>query len=108
MNETKCPKGSNTEFAQGTDYMGVRPLDKKFSAGSQKFYTFCLKCGEVVSTRIENPSIFRNKTSNPLDIALHTVFEKGRGVLGLKQQNLLAHIRPSRFSETFRLHHSSK
>jgi predicted nucleic-acid-binding Zn-ribbon protein len=59
MNETKCPKCSHTEFAQGTDYMGVRPLGKKLSAGSQKIYTFCLKCGEVVSTRIENPSIFR-------------------------------------------------
>ncbi|MGM0837241.1 MAG: hypothetical protein ACQEV7_13880 [Bacillota bacterium] len=59
MNETKCPRCSHMEFAQGTDYMAVRPLDKKFSLGAQKIYIFCLKCGDVVSTRIENPSFFR-------------------------------------------------
>lgn len=59
MTLTQCPKCNHTEFAQGTDYMPVKPLDKKFGKSSQKIYTFCLGCGEVISTRIENPSIFR-------------------------------------------------
>ncbi|MCA1318312.1 type II toxin-antitoxin system MqsA family antitoxin [Bacillus tianshenii] len=59
MTQTQCPKCSHAEFAEGTDYMRVKPLDKPFGKSSQKIYTFCLGCGEVVSTRIENPAIFR-------------------------------------------------
>ena len=29
--------------------------------GGNKIYTFCLKCGEVDSIRIENTTIFRKK-----------------------------------------------
>ena len=59
MNKNECPKCHGTEFGKGTDFVAVRPLDKKLSLGSNKIFTFCLNCGEVVSTRIENPDKFR-------------------------------------------------
>ena len=60
MNIDECHKCHGTEFGEGTDFMAVRRLDKKLSVGSNKIFTFCLNCGEVVSTRIENPDKFRN------------------------------------------------
>ncbi|OLO25264.1 hypothetical protein BTR23_25085 [Alkalihalophilus pseudofirmus] len=60
LKEAKCQKCDGTEFAEGTDFMPIKPLDKKFSIGSNKIYTFCLKCGEVTSIRIENPSKFKS------------------------------------------------
>lgn len=54
----KCVKCGGTEFAEGTDYMPIKPTKLSMS-GSNKIYTFCLKCGEVHSIRIENPRIFR-------------------------------------------------
>lgn len=57
--EAKCPKCNGTEFAQGTDFMAIKPLDKKLSTGSNKIYTFCLNCGEIISTRVEQPQKFR-------------------------------------------------
>lgn len=59
MLDNKCPKCKGMEFAEGTDFMPIKPLDKKFTIGSLKIYTFCLNCGEIVSIRIENPSKFR-------------------------------------------------
>lgn len=59
INKNECPKCYGTEFGEGTDFMAVRPLDKKFSLGSNIIFTFCLNCGEVVSTRIEDPHNFR-------------------------------------------------
>ncbi|MDP4147414.1 MAG: hypothetical protein Q8936_23595 [Bacillota bacterium] len=59
MTENKCPKCNGAEFAEGTDFMPIKPLNKKFSMGSNKIYTFCLSCGEVISTRIENPNKFK-------------------------------------------------
>ncbi|MEH7444539.1 hypothetical protein V7201_19680 [Bacillus sp. JJ1122] len=59
MKEVKCVKCDGTDFAEGTDYTAIRPLDKKISTGSNKIYTFCLNCGEVSSIRIENPAKFR-------------------------------------------------
>ncbi|PIC87838.1 hypothetical protein CSV72_01415 [Sporosarcina sp. P20a] len=59
MNKNECPKCNGTEFGEGTDFMAVKPLDKKLSVGSNKIFTFCLNCGEVVSTRIEDPGKFR-------------------------------------------------
>jgi predicted nucleic-acid-binding Zn-ribbon protein len=60
MNEN-CPKCNGTEFAEGTDFIPIKPLDKKLtiSTYSNKIFTFCLNCGEVVSIRIENPNKFR-------------------------------------------------
>ena len=42
-----------TEFAEGTDFMPIKPSKMSLS-GSNKIYTFCLECGEVDSIRIEN------------------------------------------------------
>ncbi|WP_243856195.1 MULTISPECIES: hypothetical protein [Cytobacillus] len=57
----ECPRCKSTEFAEGTDFMPVKPLNKKLSAGSLKIYRFCLSCGDVVSIRIENPGKFRSR-----------------------------------------------
>jgi hypothetical protein len=43
----KCLVCGGTPFAQGSDYINLRPLDKKFSIGSE----FCLSCGEVSSIK---------------------------------------------------------
>ncbi|WP_412967621.1 hypothetical protein [Fredinandcohnia sp. 179-A 10B2 NHS] len=59
MKDIKCQRCNGVEFREGTDFMAIKPLDKKFSTGSNKIYTFCLNCGEVVSIRIENPSKFK-------------------------------------------------
>ncbi|MEC1155688.1 hypothetical protein [Cytobacillus horneckiae] len=58
MNPTdkKCTQCGGTSFARGSDYINIRPLDKKFTIGSEKIYTFCLDCGEVLSIKISNPS----------------------------------------------------
>ncbi|UQD53473.1 hypothetical protein C0971_16680 [Bacillus methanolicus] len=58
-NDKNCPKCNGDEFAEGTDFMPIKALDKKLSMGSNKIYTFCLNCGEIISTRIENPEKFR-------------------------------------------------
>jgi predicted nucleic-acid-binding Zn-ribbon protein len=60
-NEKHYPKCNSTDFAEGTDFMPIKPLDKKLSMGSNKIYTFCLNCGEIVSTRVENPDKFRTR-----------------------------------------------
>ncbi|MFC4388289.1 hypothetical protein ACFOZ1_10800 [Gracilibacillus marinus] len=52
MNCNNC-KGSS--FVEATDYVNLRPLDKKMAIGSEKVYTVCLDCGEVVSIKIKNP-----------------------------------------------------
>jgi predicted nucleic-acid-binding Zn-ribbon protein len=54
----KCVKCGSTEFTEATDYMPVKPSKMSLS-GSNKIYTFCLKCGEVDSIRIENTTIFK-------------------------------------------------
>lgn len=59
LKENKCPKCNCEEVAEGTDFMPIKPLNKKFSMGSNKIYTFCLNCGEVLSIRIENPMKFK-------------------------------------------------
>ncbi|WP_377887550.1 hypothetical protein [Alkalihalobacillus sp. R86527] len=62
MSEKICSKCKGEDFGEGTDFMAIRPLNKKFSSGSIKIYTFCLNCGEVSSIRIENPSKLRKYT----------------------------------------------
>ncbi|WP_185763143.1 hypothetical protein [Niallia circulans] len=58
MNEKgkACLECGGTSFAQGTDYINLRPLDNKLTIGSEKVYTFCVDCGEVNSIKIVNPS----------------------------------------------------
>ncbi|MDF9843692.1 MULTISPECIES: hypothetical protein [unclassified Paenibacillus] len=52
--------GSNT-FAKGeikNGYGNVMPIGKPFTFGSPVIYTFCKKCGEVVSIKIAKPEKF--------------------------------------------------
>jgi hypothetical protein len=42
-------------FVEATDFINLRPLDKKMSLGSERVYTICLNCGEVVSIKVKNP-----------------------------------------------------
>ncbi|MDQ0154714.1 hypothetical protein [Robertmurraya andreesenii] len=58
MEDKKCLKCGGTEFVEATDYMPVKPSKMSLS-GSNKIFTFCLKCGEVLSIRIENTTIFK-------------------------------------------------
>lgn len=58
MEKEKCQKCGSTEFAEGTDYMQIKP-SKMSIKGANKIYTFCLACGEVHSIRIENMAIFK-------------------------------------------------
>lgn len=58
MENKKCSKCGFTEFIEATDYIPVKP-DKMSWKGSNKIYTFCSKCGEVDSIRIENVTIFK-------------------------------------------------
>ncbi|MCT2345415.1 hypothetical protein NQZ71_26085 (plasmid) [Niallia taxi] len=51
-----CSDCGGTSFAQGTDYINLRPLDNKLTIGSEKIYTFCVDCGEVNSIKIVKPS----------------------------------------------------
>ncbi|MFO7317918.1 MAG: hypothetical protein C0P75_012735 [Bacilli bacterium] len=60
METKKCSKCGGTEFAEGSDFIAVRP-SKMSMRGSNKIYTFCLHCGEVASIRIENTTIFKKK-----------------------------------------------
>lgn len=41
-----------------SDFMSIKAKKSSFS-GSNKIYTFCLNCGEVVSIRIDNPEKFQ-------------------------------------------------
>ncbi|MDF2789936.1 MAG: hypothetical protein K0S80_3034 [Neobacillus sp.] len=40
MEENKYPKCNGVEFAEGTDFMSVKPVDKKFSMGPIKSILF--------------------------------------------------------------------
>ena len=50
-----CKNCDGNSFVQATDYINLRPLDKKMAFGSEKVYTVCLDCGEVLSIKIKNP-----------------------------------------------------
>ncbi|MCE4048856.1 MULTISPECIES: hypothetical protein [Bacillaceae] len=56
MEGKKCSECGGTSFSQGSDYINLRPLNKKMAIGSEKIYTYCLNCGEVISIKIVNPS----------------------------------------------------
>lgn len=51
----KCKNCEGNSFIQATDYINLRPLDRKMAIGSEKVYTVCLDCGEVASIKIKNP-----------------------------------------------------
>lgn len=50
-----CHRCGGNSFAQAMDYINLRPVDKKMSIGSERIYTVCLECGEVVSIKVKNP-----------------------------------------------------
>lgn len=54
-----CKQCAGTSFVQATDYVNLRPLDKKMTLGSEKIYTVCMDCGEVASIKIKNPEKLR-------------------------------------------------
>ncbi|MDQ0231849.1 hypothetical protein [Metabacillus malikii] len=51
----KCQSCDGTAFVQATDYINLRPLNKKLAIGTEKVYTLCLDCGEVVSIKVKDP-----------------------------------------------------
>ena len=51
----KCKNREGIAFVQATDYINLRPLNKKMAIGSEKEYTVCLDCGEVYSIKIKSP-----------------------------------------------------
>jgi hypothetical protein len=53
--EMKCHSCGGNSFVQAMDYINLRPVDKKMSIGSERIYTVCLDCGEVVSIKVKNP-----------------------------------------------------
>lgn len=53
--EMKCNSCGGDSFVQAMDYINLRPVDKKMSIGSERVYTVCLDCGEVVSIKVKNP-----------------------------------------------------
>ncbi|MEK3762556.1 MULTISPECIES: hypothetical protein [unclassified Paenibacillus] len=58
---TTCKACGGTTFAKGeVNAVDARlmPIGKTFSFGSPVIYTFCKKCGEVVSIRVKNPDKF--------------------------------------------------
>jgi hypothetical protein len=53
--EMKCHSCGGNSFVQAMDFINLRPVDKKMSIGSERIYTVCLDCGEVVSIKVKNP-----------------------------------------------------
>jgi hypothetical protein len=51
----KCRSCNGESFVEASDYINLRPLNKRMTLGSEKVYTVCLSCGEVVSIKIKNP-----------------------------------------------------
>ena len=55
LREKKCPDCGGISFFQATDFINLRPLNKKMSFGSERVFTVCLDCGEVVSIKVKEP-----------------------------------------------------
>ncbi|MEK4363419.1 hypothetical protein MKX68_13215 [Paenibacillus sp. FSL M8-0212] len=55
ISEKKCTDCGGTSFVQATDFINLRPLDKKLALGSERVFTVCLDCGEVLSIKVKNP-----------------------------------------------------
>jgi hypothetical protein len=57
--EMKCSCCGGNSFVEAMDFINLRPIDKKMSYGSERVYTVCLDCGEVVSIKVKNPEKLR-------------------------------------------------
>ncbi len=55
VSELKCKSCGGDSFVQAMDFINLRPVDKKMTLGSERIYTVCLDCGEVVSIKVKNP-----------------------------------------------------
>jgi translation initiation factor 2 beta subunit (eIF-2beta)/eIF-5 len=55
VSEMKCKSCGGSSFVQAMDFINLRPVDKKMSFGSERIFTVCLDCGEVVSIKVKNP-----------------------------------------------------
>ncbi|WP_434401810.1 hypothetical protein M1Q06_04120 [Planococcus sp. 11815] len=53
--EKKCTDCGGNSFVQAMDFVNLRPLNKKMSFGSERVFTVCLDCGEVVSIKVKEP-----------------------------------------------------
>lgn len=53
--EMKCKSCGGNSFVQAMDFVNLRPVDKKMSFGSERIFTVCVDCGEVVSIKVKNP-----------------------------------------------------
>lgn len=53
--EKQCPGCGGNSFVQAADFVNLRPLNKKMSIGSERVFTVCLACGEVVSIKVKEP-----------------------------------------------------
>ncbi|MHC0035355.1 hypothetical protein [Pseudoneobacillus sp. C159] len=60
LNELACQSCGGKSFVQASDFVNLRPLDKKMAMGCEKIYKVCLACGEVVSIKIKNPGKLKN------------------------------------------------
>jgi ribosomal protein L37E len=63
MNEANlvCKSCGSTTFTKGemnNGYANVMPIGKTFSFGSPLIFTFCKRCGEVASIKVEKPEKF--------------------------------------------------
>ncbi len=55
MGKESCKSCGGTTFVQASDFVNLRPVNKKFSFGTEKIYTVCQRCGEVISIKVKNP-----------------------------------------------------
>jgi hypothetical protein len=53
--EIKCKSCGGNSFVQAMDFVNLRPVDKKMAFGSERIFTVCVDCGEVVSIKVKNP-----------------------------------------------------
>ncbi|UOQ49640.1 hypothetical protein MUN88_06050 [Gracilibacillus caseinilyticus] len=49
-----CYSCGGKSFIEATDFINLRPVGKKIAIGSEKVYTVCQNCGEVVSIKVKN------------------------------------------------------
>lgn len=65
MNNTDktCKSCGGTSFVEATDFVNLRPLNKKMSFGSERIFTVCTDCGEVISIKVLNPEKLRDGRS---------------------------------------------
>ena len=59
--EMKCKSCGGDSFVQAMDFVNLRPMNKKLSIGTERIFTVCLDCGEVVSIKVTQPEKLKKK-----------------------------------------------